>query len=150
MATPDDAVESTELRRLLRKEKEAHATDVERLNEANRRALELADWMGRARDLFEEMGFEGGDRVKAIDWLRDHSSVYRAMRSDLHAHVLSVFGCAACQGEHRGIWTQDLSPTAKLGAMVPLIECQRAYVCPRALKVVLVSNESEETYLCPT
>ena len=79
-------------------------------------------------------------------------------------HILHVYGCAGCSGDHHIIWTQYLKVPVKVwregsaGPQVPddrlpnpakdtPLECQRAYVCPDERLVVLVSNESEETYL---
>ncbi len=71
-----------------------------------------------------------------------------ALIREREERLLHVFGCAGCHGEHRVLWTQALSPPATVMHMgtAAQIECQRAYVCPANLVVVLVSNESEETY----
>lgn len=72
----------------------------------------------------------------------------RALYRERAERILHVFGCAACHGEHRAIWTQALTPPVKRPDLgFQLLEFQRAYVCPTSCDVVLVSNESEETYV---
>lgn len=115
-------------------------SDTEELSEVRRL---LRETMDRCKQLEMELALsqrQSGDLTVALAKLAEDSEFARKAASD---RILHVFGCAGCQGEHRSIWTQELTPPFRddSGTM-----CERAYVCPRERTVVLVSYDSEETF----
>jgi hypothetical protein len=133
-----DAQELAELRRLL-KERAVRLEALEAFREQVGRAVLSSDKSVPAEAL------EMGPILAALESVRAEYSGQLRERSE---RILHVFGCAGCGGEHRSIWTQALgSPVpVNIPHVVQPVLCQRAYICPASLAVVLVSNESEETF----
>lgn len=144
-----DEQELLAVRRLLKETTErAQQLEMER-DLARRQAKELHEQLDLVSKVFVPLK-DGRDfpPPSLLEAVQDVAEWVRGMSRERNERILHVFGCAACDGEHRAIWTQALKRSAAIRLENGSdLACQRAYVCPENLLAVLVSNESEETYL---